>query len=306
MATPAMKRTTTLSSQRFVFFFMPTESKDYTFPGVRQEGNAKVAVTRFGLSFAGREDSLRSMTVSAENIRVVLLSPLYGGNVGSVCRAMANMGLSDLAIAAPRRLDVDEARMMACHAFEVYERRTEYPTLAEAVTDCGMVVGTSARGGLYRQHARTARDTAPRILDAAASTKVALLFGPEDDGLTNEDLALCTAIVQIPTTETHTSLNLAQAVLICAYEVFVATGIYEPPLEKSPEAPSHLRERMFALWERTLFQIGFMKEDKAEHMMLGLRRVLSRGTLTEDDIKIMMGIARQAEWAAKRGLRDER
>jgi TrmH family RNA methyltransferase len=215
---------------------------------------------------------------------------------------MANMGLSDLAIAAPRPLDAGEARMMGCHAFDIFERRREYPTLAEAVADCGVVVGASARGGLYRQHAQTPRAAAGRILAAAETGRVALLFGPEDDGLTNEDLALCTAIVQIPTTETHTSLNLAQAVLICAYEVFVAAGVYEPPQEKSPEAPSHLRERMFAVWERALFEIGFMKEDKAEHMMLGLRRVLSRGTLSVDDVKIMMGIARQAEWAAKRKI----
>ena len=240
-----------------------------------------------------------------DNIRIVLLSPIYGGNVGAVCRAMANMGFSELAIAAPRNIDINEARMMACHACEILENRKEYPDLASAVTDCVAVMGATARTGLYRQHARTARDAAPRALESAWSGKVAIVFGPEDNGLSNEDLAACTQLIQIPTTEKFTSLNVAQAVLICCYEIFVEEGSYEPPEEKSPEAPSELRERMLDIWRETLFDVGFMKEDKADHMMLGLRRVLSRGRLTVDDIKILMGIARQSQWAAKHGATKE-
>lgn len=238
-----------------------------------------------------------------ENIRIVLVSPLYGGNVGAVCRAMANMGLSDLVLAAPRPLDLQEARMMACHADGLLDARREVATLPDAVADCGLVMGTSARGGLYRQHARPPRAWAPRALEAAESGRVALVFGPEDKGLANEDLAVCTQIIQIPTTEAYSSLNLAQAVLICAYELFVAAGAYEPPREKSPEAPGALRERMFGLWRDTLLEIGFMNEEKAEHMMLGLRRILGRGTLTTDDVRILMGIARQSVWAARAGGR---
>ncbi len=235
-----------------------------------------------------------------DNIRIVLVGPLYGGNIGSVCRSMANMGLSDLAIADARPVNLDEARMMACHATEVLENRTEYATMAEAVSDCGLVMGTSARCGLYRQHAKTPREWAPHALKtAAAGNRVALVFGREDNGLSNEELALCTQIIQIPTTEEFSSLNLAQAVMICSYELFVALDVYEPPVEKSEEASSELRERMFGIWRETLMEIGFMKDDKADHMMLGLRRILSRGQLTEDDVRIMMGIARQSLWAAK-------
>ena len=231
-----------------------------------------------------------------ENIRIVLVNPLYGGNVGSVCRAMANMGLTDLAIAVPRPLNLDEARTMACHAGDILKNRTVFPTLAGAVADCGLVMGTTCRMGLYRQQARSPRDWAPKALEAAETGKVAMVFGPEDKGLTNEELALCT---QIPATEGYPSLNLAQAVMICCYEVFVASGTYVPPVEKSPEAPSDLRERMFAMWHDALLEIGFMKDDKADHMMMGLRRILSRGTLTSDDVRILMGVARQATWAAK-------
>ena len=237
--------------------------------------------------------------MNLDNIRVVLVHPLYGGNVGSVCRAMANMGLSDLALVNPQRLNMDDARMMACHATQVLEDRSEFASLAEAVGDCGLVMGTTARTGLYRQHARAPRDWVPKALEATQTGHVALVFGPEENGLSNEDLALCTQIIQIPTTEEFTSLNVAQAVMVCCYEIFVASGSYEGPAEKSEEAPSQLRERMFGLWRETLLEIGFMKDDKAEHMMLGLRRILSRGILTVDDVKILMGIARQAAWAAR-------
>lgn len=235
------------------------------------------------------------------NVRIVLVNPIYGGNVGSVCRAMANMGLLDLAIAEPRTMNMNEALMMACHATPILEGRTEFPTLADAVADCGAVIGTTARPGLYRQHARTPRDWAAHALDVASRTRVALVFGREDNGLNNEELALCTQLIQIPSTDEYQSLNLAQAVMVCCYELFVASDTYERPEEKSPEATSDLRERMFTIWRETLLEIGFMKDDKADHMMLGLRRVLARGAMTVDDVQILMGVARQAQWAARHG-----
>ena len=244
--------------------------------------------------------------MNLENIRVVMVGPMYGGNVGSVCRAMANMGLSKLTLVAPRTLDMDEARMMACHATGILDRRTECPTLPEAVADCGLVMGATVRAGLYRQHARGPREWAPKALEAARHGKVALVFGREDKGLSNEELAICTQIIQIPSHPGYPSLNVAQAVLICCYEVFLATATYEPPVEKSEEAPSHLRERMFRMWRETLLHIGFMADDKADHMMYGIRRILARGMLTVDDVRILMGIARQALWAAGGKTRDQR
>ena len=233
------------------------------------------------------------------NIRVVLVEPLYSGNVGSVCRAMGNNGLSALTLVNPRPIDFGEARKMACHAKHILEGRQECETLAEAIADCSLVVGTSAREGLYRQHAKSPRDWAPVILDAAQQRPVALVFGREDKGLSNDELALCNRIVQIPTDPDCSSLNLSQAVLICAYEIFLLAGIYEPPIEKSEPATSQLRERMFDIWRELLLKIGFMEADKAEHMMQGIRRLMGRGAQTEDDVRILMGIARQTEWAVE-------
>lgn len=231
-----------------------------------------------------------------DRIRIVLVSPLYGGNVGSVCRAMANTGLSDLVLVSPAGLDMEEARKMAVNAGTLLEARRETATLAEAVADCGLVMGATARIGLYRQHAVTPRELAPKVLETAETTRVALVFGREDKGLFNDEIALCTQIIRIPTHQDYLSLNLAQAVMICAYELFVAAGIFEPPVEKSVEAPSELRERLFEIWRETLLDIGFMNEDKADHMMLGLRRVWSRGKMTVDDVNILMGVARQMKW----------
>lgn len=235
-----------------------------------------------------------------ENVRVVLVSPIYSGNVGSVCRSMKNMGITDLAVAAPRGAwDLSQVRMMALHAADVFDRRREFPTLAEAVADCALVAGATCREGLYRAHCKSPREWAPRLVEAAAGTRVAMVFGPETDGLSNEDLRFCTQIIRIPSSPEYLSLNLSQAVLVCCYELFVASGSAEPPAEFSPEASSAMREKMFELWEEALLKVGFMKGDKAEHMMLGLRRVLSRGPLTEKDVAIMTGIARQVRWAGR-------
>ena len=233
-----------------------------------------------------------------DNIRIVLARPIYGGNIGSVCRAMSNTGLSDLVIAGAISHDMNEARKMACWAHGILESRREVLTLTEALADCTMVFGATARPGLYRMHAKTPRQLAPVILKAASSGKVALVFGPEDNGLSNDELALCSQLIQIPSCQSYRSLNLSHAVMICAYELYTASMRFEPIYEKSPDATSRLKERMFAMWEQALLDIGFMKQDKAMHMMLGLRRIFSRGQLTEDDVRILMGIARQAKWCA--------
>lgn len=233
-----------------------------------------------------------------EQVRIVLVGPLYGGNVGSVCRAMANMGLSELVVVDPQFENMEEARKMACHARPVLENRRTVSTLEEAVADCALVAGTSAKEGLYRQHAMTPRALAPVVLESTARGPAALVFGREDNGLSNEEMALCTRIIKIPTSPECSSLNLSQAVLLCCYELFLLGGGYEAPVEKSPPATGELRERMFAIWRELLLEIGFMEEDKADHMMQGFRRVMGRGAESSDDVRIMMGVARQMEWAA--------
>lgn len=236
-----------------------------------------------------------------DNIVIVLSNPAFGGNIGSICRAMKNMGLSRLRIGNPMgNYDMDELRKMALHALPVYEQRGEFETVAEAVADCTTVAATSARVGLYRDHARSARDWAPTFIEeAAAGGTVGILFGNESSGMPNEELRLAQHIIQIPSSDEFPALNLSKAVMICAYEIYVASGAFEGSTERSPQAPNQLREIMFQAWKETMLDIGFVKHEKSEHMMMGLRRILSRGELTEKDAKIMLGLARQAQWAAK-------
>ena len=237
-----------------------------------------------------------------ENIRIVLVGTLYSGNVGSVCRAMANMGVSDLVLAGQQLCDNwEDAAKMAVHATGILEARREVPTLAEAVADCAFVVGTTARGGLYRQHVKTPREVAPELLRLAANGKVALVFGREDKGLSNDEIGLCTHLIRIPVHPDYTSLNLSQAVLLCCYELYAALGTYEPPVEKSLPAVASHKRKLMEMWREMLLLIGFMKEDKADHMMQGVQRIFSRGVYSDDDVAIMIGVARQADWAAKHG-----
>src|SRR5712691_6592554 len=154
------------------------------------------------------------------NVRVVLVEPKGSGNIGSVARIMKNFGLGDLAIVGHGRTGSFWARAMAAHAKEILQSARRFPTLREAVADCGLVVGTTCRGGLYRDHSRAPRTTAPEFVAAARAGKCALVFGPEDHGLDNEDLKCCQVLITIPTGDAYPSLNLAQAATICLYEIF--------------------------------------------------------------------------------------
>jgi TrmH family RNA methyltransferase len=214
---------------------------------------------------------------------------------------MMNMGLSDLAVINPHdRHDWDEAQRLSCHAKPLLEARKTFSTLQEAIVDCTVVAGTSARTGLYRDHAGLPREIAPQVLDSACDHKTALVFGREDTGLTNEELALCTHIINIPSDKKYQSLNLSHAVMVCCYELFLLAGdeSYQAPRERSPEATGAMRDRLYDAWQHMMLETGFCEPEKLEHMMLGLRRIFSRGKLTDNDVSILLGIARQSRWVA--------
>ena len=127
----------------------------------------------------------------------------------------------------------------------------------------------------------------------------ALVFGREDNGLENDEIQQCTHLLRIPSDDAYRSLNLAQAAMICMYELRTASTVAELPDEKSPPASAGHRKRLFEAWREAMLATGFMKEDKADHMMQGFARIFSRGVKTEDDANIMLGVARQSLWAAK-------
>jgi len=215
-----------------------------------------------------------------KNIRIVLVKPKGSGNIGSVARAMMNSGFKDLAIVGAGRIHSFSARAMAVHAREILQGARKFDTLREAVADCGLVVGTTCRGGLYRSHSRLPREVAPKIVSTIRtdSRQVALVFGPEDHGLSNRDLKYCQWLITIPTNQDYPSLNLAQAVMVCLYEIFLASL-------------------------KSLLKIGFLDSQNPEHILLAIRRILGRAGLEEKDVHILNGLFRQIEWYSDGGWR---
>jgi tRNA/rRNA methyltransferase len=234
------------------------------------------------------------------NIRVVLVRPRGSGNIGAVARAMKNMGLHDLTLVGGGRTQSFWARAMAAHAADMLRTARRFATLREAVADCALVVGTTCRGGLYRSHSRSPREVAPEIVAAAQTGKAALVFGPEDHGLQNRDLTHCQMLITIPAHPDYLSLNVAQAVMICLYELYVA-ALDAPPRSEIARAPAELVERLFDRMRTSLLKIGFLDPQNPDHILLALRRILGRGGLEEKDARILSGLFRQIEWYAEDG-----
>ena len=214
------------------------------------------------------------------------------------------MGLERLVLVGAPRFDADGAVTLAVHARDVIDHRRMATTLEEAVSDCSLVVGTTSRPTVLRTGARSPRAAAPEILAAAGRGEVALVFGPEDHGLSNQELALCQQVVSIPASATYASLNLAQSVLLCAYELLLAddkgAGADAALAEASPRASCGRLEFLYRRLEELLLRIGFLHAGNAVHMMRSLRRILGRAALGDHDVRILLGIVRQMRWAAGR------
>jgi tRNA/rRNA methyltransferase len=245
-------------------------------------------------------------------VRVVLVRPIRGTNVGAVCRAMKNMGAGALYV-VDARFDLDEARRTAVHAADILAARRECSSLRDALQGCSLVVGTTARGGPYRERGADIRAVAAEIAASEANAGElvpALVFGPEDSGLSNDDIACCHRLAFVPTTGEYASLNLAQAVLVCVYEVLRARDARARARQTAEDALTNVApvradaaeiEEMYAALERSLVAIGFLSPDTARHIMMSLRDVLGRSGLDERELRILRGIARQISWFAGGG-----
>jgi len=235
-----------------------------------------------------------------DNLRIVLVRPRGSGNIGSVARAMKNVGAKELAIVGNARTESFWAKAMAVHGRDILQAAKCYPTIREAIADCTLVIGTTCRAGLYRSHSQTPRQVAPTIAAAARGGKVALLFGPEDHGLSNKDLEHCQLLINIPANPEYQSFNVAQAVVICLYEVYVAslTAVADDGLVR---AQAEDIERLFDIMRNALLKIGFLDSENPEHMLLAFRRIFGRTGLEDKDVRILTGMFRQIEWFAKQG-----
>jgi tRNA/rRNA methyltransferase len=237
----------------------------------------------------------RGAAAALDNIRVVLVEPQHSGNIGGVARAMKNMALSRLVLVNPADHLAMEARMMAMHAFDILRQAQVVGTLSQAVADAGYVVGTTRRLGKSRRAQHSSRSIAPLLLELAASNPVALVFGREDSGLTNDELAQCHELISIPAHPTFGSLNLAQAVLLVCYELYVTTATL--PLSPLPARATVAElERLYARMREVLRRIGFLHGSNPDRMMGYFRRFFARHGLQSRDVKIFLGVFRQVEW----------
>jgi tRNA/rRNA methyltransferase len=246
--------------------------------------------------------------IGKQRTRFVLVSPRYGGNVGSAARVLKNFGFGRLDVVAPREgPDHEEAIRMAVDAGDVLAAARTHASLDEALEGAATVVGTSRRMGKHRQPHEPVDALAPLIAGLASRGDVALVFGREDHGLSDADLDRCTHLAYVPTNSAYPALNVAQTIAIVAYELRRALDAEGPPsIDPEDEAlVDHAgREAMYAHLEEALLAIGFLKTGQLEGMMRRLRRILSRAELSAGDVDVVRGIARQILWLAKQARVD--
>ena len=244
-----------------------------------------------------------------DNCRVVLVRPRIAANIGATARVMRNFGLSRLALVAPEADVADpRGRLLATHAEDILANARIVAEPGDAVADCVLVAGTSARtGGLFRrQSVCAAEQIAPLLVEAMSAGPIALVFGPEPSGLTDSELSRCHYLMHIPTDPAHRALNLAQAVAIALYELHKTWRSRGQvlPLAEAP-APFALQEQMFARLRQALEAIHFLHGDKADPLMHGIRHLLGKARLTTMEVKLVLGLARQMRWIAERAHKDD-
>ncbi len=230
-------------------------------------------------------------------VTIVLVRPSRAANVAAACRAMKNMGLRRLRLVdPPEGLDDWDTRAPAYKAWDVLDGAEPASTLSEAVADATLVVGTTGR-------ADVAAPWTPRQLAAEAERRtgggdLAVVFGPESSGLTSLELGLCHALVHVPTDPAQPSLNLAQAVLLLAYELRLAAGLGEAPSGGAPAAAGEIEQALQELRE-ALLDVGYLDPLNPDHILIELRRLAARAGPTPREVNLLRGLARQMSWAGR-------
>lgn len=227
------------------------------------------------------------------NIRIILIHTSHPGNIGSAARAMKTMGLSELYLVKPKTFPDEQATAMSSNASDILDSAIVVDTLQEALVDCQLVVGSSAR------HERSLswdilepRDCSEQLVKQAKTGKVAIVFGRESSGLTNDELALCHYLVHIPTNPDYSSLNVASAVQILSYECRMASRskleINEGDVEEV--ATVDAMEGFYEHLESAMIDTEFLDPENPRHLMTRLRRLYGRVKVTPSELNILRGM----------------
>jgi TrmH family RNA methyltransferase len=244
---------------------------------------------------------------------VVLHEPQELVNIAHVVRGLKNFGFRDLRLVAPREFDAFRIEGIAHQTHDVLARVVIFETLEAALADCVHVVGFTARGRSAKRNVQRPRDAAAEIVTLWDAGPVALLFGREDKGLTNEALDRCHRVVTIPSDPTYSSLNLAHAVVLMLYELALLRGdplAFKAPRRRAEPAPVEQIERLFADLERALTAIEFFKTRDAEHVLRTVREIIHRAPLDEREVKLLRAMAievvKYSERLARSGIHVDR
>ncbi|MCH2186401.1 RNA methyltransferase [Myxococcota bacterium] len=231
-----------------------------------------------------------------EDIRVVLVEPAHPGNIGATARAMKTMGLAHLVLVRPVHFPSPEASQRASGAEDLLDRAPSRISLKEAIGECRLVIGCSARPRSFRHALLDAREGARQLVEEArGGDAVALVFGPERSGLSNADLDLCTHQVQIPTQPDFSSLNLGAAVQILAYEIYLASLSEEAELKALPSEGTRPAlqiemDHFYAHLEWVLEERGFLEGELREVTLTKLRRLFTRARPHSGELKLLHSI----------------
>ncbi len=232
-----------------------------------------------------------------DNIRIVLMEPSHPGNIGATARAMKNMCLQRLYLVKPRFFPHAEATARASGADDLLAKSVVCESLVEALQGCTLTVATSARQRSLRWPQLSPRQCARDVISKAQRSEVAIVFGRERSGLSNEEIDVCNYVVYIHCNPSYSSLNLAAAVQIIAYELLAASSddtLSFPGDEESP-AETELVEQFYEHLEKTLIALDFLDPSNPKHLMRRLRRLFSRSHLTHKEVNILRGILTATE-----------
>jgi len=225
-------------------------------------------------------------------VRIVLVETSHPGNIGAVARAMKTMGLQDLALVRPKFFPHEEAVARAAGADDILDRAKVCDSFVDAIADCGFVVGTSARLRNLSCPTVDPRECAALVMERIPQTKAAIVMGPEQSGLTNEHTGHCRYLVNIPTNEEYSSLNLAMATQVVCYELRMAALSHVGRAAAAREAPLATAEEIDGFHqhlEKVLAGTGFFSPEHPYSLKLRLRRLFSRAELDRTEVNILRG-----------------
>jgi tRNA (cytidine32/uridine32-2'-O)-methyltransferase len=241
-------------------------------------------------------------------IKIILIETSHPGNIGAVARAMKNMGLYELVLVNPVCFPHEDAVSRASGAEDILESATVVSTLVEAIEDCSLVVGASARSRSINWPSVEPRQCVEKILTDYKDNYTAIVFGPEKSGLKNESLDHCNYLLSIPTNPDFSSLNLAMAVQIFCYELRMQVVGSEIPIFDSgtPSATVNEMENFYVHLESHLIKNEFLNPDEPRHLMRRIRRLFMKASPDQNEVNILRGILSSFESDQRKELKNEK